>query len=88
MKRLLIVDDSRLMRDMVAACLRPLGAVTFEYAGTGLGLALSHSFCQMLGGDIQVQSALGQGSTFTVRLPRTSGGEIGQRKDVNLALLA
>jgi two-component system, chemotaxis family, chemotaxis protein CheY len=36
MKRLLIVDDSRLMRDMVAACLRPLGAVTFEYAGTGL----------------------------------------------------
>jgi two-component system chemotaxis response regulator CheY len=36
MKRLLIVDDSRLMRDMVAACLRPLGAVAFEYAGTGL----------------------------------------------------
>lgn len=36
MKRLLIVDDSRLMRDMVAACLRPLGAVTFDYAGTGL----------------------------------------------------
>lgn len=36
MKRLLIVDDSRLMRDMVAACLRPLGAVSFEYAGTGL----------------------------------------------------
>jgi two-component system, chemotaxis family, chemotaxis protein CheY len=36
MRRLLIVDDSRLMRDMVAACLRPLGAVTFEYAGTGL----------------------------------------------------
>ena len=36
MKRLLIVDDSKLMRDMVAACLRPLGTVTFEYAGTGL----------------------------------------------------
>ena len=36
MKRLLIVDDSKLMRDMIAACLRPLGAVTFEYAGTGL----------------------------------------------------
>lgn len=35
-KRLLIVDDSKLMRDMVAACLRPLGAVTFEFAGTGL----------------------------------------------------
>jgi two-component system chemotaxis response regulator CheY len=36
MKRLLIVDDSKLMRDMVAACLRPLGAVVFEFAGTGL----------------------------------------------------
>jgi two-component system, chemotaxis family, chemotaxis protein CheY len=36
MKRLLIVDDSKLMRDMVAACLRPLGTVTFEFAGTGL----------------------------------------------------
>ena len=36
MKRLLIVDDSKLMRDMVSACLRPLGDVTFELAGTGL----------------------------------------------------
>jgi two-component system chemotaxis response regulator CheY len=35
-KRLLIVDDSKLMRDMVAACLRPLGAVAFDFAGTGL----------------------------------------------------
>jgi two-component system chemotaxis response regulator CheY len=36
MKRLLIVDDSKLMRDMVAACLRPLGSVSFDFAGTGL----------------------------------------------------
>jgi two-component system chemotaxis response regulator CheY len=36
MKRLLVVDDSKLMRDMVSACLRPLGAVTVEYASTGL----------------------------------------------------
>jgi PAS domain S-box-containing protein len=63
-------------------------SMTRKYGGAGLGLALSHSFCQMLGGDIQVQSALGQGSTFTIRLPRTSGGEIGQGKDLNLALLA
>jgi two-component system chemotaxis response regulator CheY len=33
---LLIVDDSKVMRDMVAACLRPLGEVTFEFAGSGL----------------------------------------------------
>jgi two-component system chemotaxis response regulator CheY len=36
MNRFLVVDDSKLMRDMVAACLRPLGAVAFEFAGTGL----------------------------------------------------
>ena len=34
--RLLVVDDSKVMRDMVAACLRPLGDVTFEFAGSGL----------------------------------------------------
>lgn len=34
--RLLIVDDSKVMRDMVAACLRPLGDVSFEFAGSGL----------------------------------------------------
>lgn len=36
MKRLLVVDDSKLMRDMVSACLRPLGNVAFEFASTGL----------------------------------------------------
>ncbi len=36
MKRLLIVDDSKLMRDMIAACLRPLGDVSFEFAASGL----------------------------------------------------
>ncbi len=34
--RLLVVDDSKVMRDMVAACLRPLGTVTFEFASNGL----------------------------------------------------
>jgi len=45
-------------------------STTRQYGGAGIGLALSRSLCQMLGGDIQVQSALGHGSTFTVRLPR------------------
>lgn len=34
--RLLIVDDSKVMRDMVAACLRPLGEVSFDFAASGL----------------------------------------------------
>ena len=44
-------------------------STTRKYGGTGLGLALSRRFCQMMGGDIAVTSQLGHGATFTVRLP-------------------
>ena len=36
MSNLLIVDDSKVMRDMVAACLRPLSGARFEFAASGL----------------------------------------------------
>jgi signal transduction histidine kinase/CheY-like chemotaxis protein/tetratricopeptide (TPR) repeat protein len=45
-------------------------AVTRKYGGTGLGLALSRRLVRMMHGDITMQSALGQGSTFTILLPR------------------
>ena len=40
-----------------------------KYGGTGLGLALSRKFCQLMGGDLTVTSEYGKGSTFTATIP-------------------
>ena len=44
-------------------------STTRKYGGTGLGLIISKKFCQMMGGDITVESEFQSGSTFTIRLP-------------------
>ncbi len=44
-------------------------STTRKYGGTGLGLAISRRFCQMMGGDISVESEYGKGSEFTITLP-------------------
>lgn len=70
--------------DQVAGLFEPFhqadNSTTRKYGGTGLGLVISRRFCQMMGGDISVESdGPGQGSTFTVRLPALVSEQLAER---------
>jgi signal transduction histidine kinase len=73
----LIVKDNGIGFDMTQAykLFKPFHRLVgkSDYEGTGMGLAICAKIVERHGGSIQAVSEIGQGSTFTVRLPATTG---------------
>ena len=65
-------DEQELVFDKFRQTANPM---TRDYSGTGLGLSIVRELTRILGGEVQLQSELGKGSIFIIRLPMILPGD-------------
>jgi PAS domain S-box-containing protein len=62
--------DNKYLNNLFEPFSQADSSTTRKFGGTGLGLNITHHFCQILGGNIHVVSKVGEGTAFTIQLPR------------------
>ena len=87
------VSDSGIgmTKDQLERLFRPFSqadeSITRKFGGTGLGLTISRKLARLLGGEIEVKSKPGVGSTFTLRIDVGSFAGVEMLADLNEAML-